>query len=490
MRIFSKSPERQAEPEAIQAFEDSVKSSSIPAQQIGDVNKEKLPGPEFLTQKSGTKEGQVVMIHETDGSVTAHQWSQSNRQWVSVGTVVDAVGSTGKKKDFYGKEYDYVFDVDIEDGKPPLKLPYNLSQNPYEAATKFIEDNELPIGYLDQVANFITTNTQGSTIGQSSQPSPPAPPGADPWGSESRYRPGESTSAPQPVSQPPKSQIIPQTQYLSIKTATLTTIEKKIRELDDQLIKEGSKDIALNPSQMTTLHALIQALDQEPPLQAETDSIITDAIPVILLMLTSWPAAQQLPSLDLLRLLIAASSSGAKYKTPSGDSIIDVLASSGVFQDKERSNNIMLAVRAFVNLFETKDGHDLADSSFDQIHTLVQSASSTTNRNLAAAVATLYINYAVLLCTTASRGGAELPASVDRGLLLMDDLTKMIGGATDSEVMYRSLVAAGTLLTLGEEVLVAAKEVYGLGGALERIERGFREPRIKDVVAEIRVILG
>ncbi len=83
-----------------------------------------------------------------------------------MGTVVDAEGSSGNKVDYQGKEYDYVWDVDMEDGKPPLKLPYNLSQNPYEAATKFIQDNEAPITYLDQVANFIIQNTQGATLGQ------------------------------------------------------------------------------------------------------------------------------------------------------------------------------------------------------------------------------------------------------------------------------------------------------------------------------------
>jgi phospholipase A-2-activating protein len=52
-----------------------VKESSIPQQQLGEVNKENLPGPEFLTQKAGTKEGQVQMIRELNGSVTAHTWS-------------------------------------------------------------------------------------------------------------------------------------------------------------------------------------------------------------------------------------------------------------------------------------------------------------------------------------------------------------------------------------------------------------------------------
>lgn len=46
--------------------------------------------------------------------------------WQKIGDVVDAVGS-GRKQLYEGKEYDYVFDVDIQDGVPPLKLPYNVS---------------------------------------------------------------------------------------------------------------------------------------------------------------------------------------------------------------------------------------------------------------------------------------------------------------------------------------------------------------------------
>jgi phospholipase A-2-activating protein len=77
VRVFSRSSERHADAETIQKFEESIKSSSIPQQQVGDLNKEKLPGPDFLQTKAGTKEGQVQMIKEHDGSVTAHQWSAS-----------------------------------------------------------------------------------------------------------------------------------------------------------------------------------------------------------------------------------------------------------------------------------------------------------------------------------------------------------------------------------------------------------------------------
>jgi len=49
-----------------------------------------------------------------------------NNQWQKIGEVVDAVGS-GRKQLYEGKEYDHVFDVDIQDGVPPLKLPYNAN---------------------------------------------------------------------------------------------------------------------------------------------------------------------------------------------------------------------------------------------------------------------------------------------------------------------------------------------------------------------------
>ncbi|KAL8657976.1 MAG: hypothetical protein Q9226_001386 [Calogaya cf. arnoldii] len=483
VRVFSRVKERQAAPEVIQAFEEAVSGSSIPKQQVGDVEKEKLPGPEFLQQKSGTKEGQVIMIKEDDGSVGAYQWSQGNQSWMSVGTVVDAVGSSGKKTDYFGKDYDYVFDVDIEDGKPPLKLPYNLSQNPYEAATKFIQDNELPMTYLDQVANFITSNTQGATLGQSSQ----APAGADPYGTESRYRPGESTSSA-PTSSLPTSRpkVLPQTSYLSIKAANLRTIRKKIEELNEQLTNEGYRDAVLSTSQLTALEAMIKPLEQSLAGTSSGNDALQSGVDLVMQMVASWPAGQQLPALDLLRLLTATTPAAAAYRSSEGGTLVDVLEGSKVFEDPDRPNNIMLAVRAFSNLFETSEGRTLAEQSFDKIHSLVKSSANNSNRNLTIAVTTLYVNYAVLY--TSSSYSSE-PHAMDRGLTLMDDLSSIIRTTVDSEAVYRGLVTAGTLLGIGEELQMAAKEIYDLDGALKKAEQAVKEPRIKGVVAEIRALL-
>ena len=481
VRIFTRDKGRQAESEIIKAFEDSVKSSSIPQQQVGKVNKEKLPGPEFLQQKSGTKEGQVQMIQETDGSVSAHQWSQGSQLWMNVGTVVDAVGSSGKKTSYGGKDYDYVFDVDIEDGKPPLKLPYNLSQNPYEAATKFIQNNELPMTYLDQVANFITTNTQGATVGQLQEPA-----GADPWGTGARYRPGESSSTPSRSQlQAPRPKVLPQTTYLSIKTANLRTILKKISEFNDKLGQEGSNEAALDKQQLLTLNTASKALEAALSGSPSADPTITSTIPIINHMLLHWPAGFRLPVLDLVRLVAAATpalSSSSILSSPQPSNILDILSAAG-FEDKERENNLMLSIRAFGNLFETEQGRTLVDSKFEQVHDLVKGLLASSNRNTTIAIATLYLNYAVLFTSASHK---DLPSSIDRGLFLVDDLTSLVISAADSEAIYRGLVAVGTLLDLGEEIKIASREVYGLETLLEKTEKKMKEPRIKGVVGEMR----
>ncbi|RKP23864.1 WD-40 repeat-containing protein, partial [Syncephalis pseudoplumigaleata] len=155
VRVFTRSPERMASEDVLEKYNELLAAQSIPSSQVGDVDKNKLPGPEAL-QQPGKKDQQVIMVRVGD-KVEAHQWSAAEGVWSKIGDVVDAVGD--KRKQLYeGKEYDYVFDVDIGEGIPPLKLPYNATDNPYVVAQDFINKHELPQSYLDEVAQFIEKN--------------------------------------------------------------------------------------------------------------------------------------------------------------------------------------------------------------------------------------------------------------------------------------------------------------------------------------------
>ena len=49
---------------------------------------------------------------------------------------MDAV-SNGRRQLYNGEEYDHVFDVDVHEGAPPLKLPYNVTRTSIARSTIF-----------------------------------------------------------------------------------------------------------------------------------------------------------------------------------------------------------------------------------------------------------------------------------------------------------------------------------------------------------------
>jgi phospholipase A-2-activating protein len=354
-----------------------------------------------------------------------------------------------------------------------LKLPYNLSQNPYEAATKFIENNKLPISYLDQVANFITSNTQGATIGQSQEPIS-AP---DPWGSDNRYRPGESAAPSTPAS--PK--MIPQTAYLNILVSRVPAMQKKIGELNQALIADGHKDVSLNPTELSVLASLCKHLESSGA--TKTSQSISGGLDLAVKLTTTWPYKDRLPGLDLLRLLAVAPQT-ATYTHPRGGNIIDVLEQGATETQPPNQNLVMMAVRGFANLFESAEGRTLAINEFEKIQSIVAAAiASSADRNLSVAVSTLYINYAVYFKT------AGQSPSFEHVIALIDILGKILSTQKDSEAVFRALVATGTLLTLDEETKSAAKDVYSIEWSISTALAKALDPRIKNAAREIAALL-
>ncbi|TGJ79245.1 hypothetical protein E0Z10_g9512 [Xylaria hypoxylon] len=473
VRVFSRSGERVASPETLAHFDESIKSSSIPQHEVGAINKEKLPGPEFLKTKSGTKEGQVQMIKEDDGSVTAHQWSVGQQQWLNIGTVVDAVGSSGRKVEYNGKSYDFVFDVAIEEGQPSLKLPFNLSENPYARAQTFINDNELSQNYLDQVAQFIVSNTQGATIGQPDEASS----GPVPYGTD---RPGGEPNAPK---------IIPVRDYLDITVAKYDPMFKKILSVNSALVAAGRKGISLNPSSQNALDILRLALESNKPV---TDEV---TISLVVMMCTQWDYSDRVAPLDLLRC-IATSASTAKFRSPRDDSSPVTIAISAALQgvpdgSQPNENCAMMALRTIANLFKTPEGRKLVVQPAEVSGTLAfigrvvglrgQPAIGPFNRNLLLALTTVAINYAVL---ASKRLGS---ISTDNQTQLISPLALILQKQTDSEVIYRALVAVGTLITV---IGKAAPEAKSLSSSIKSAKERVSEERVQTIANECLSLLN
>ncbi|KAI4866456.1 PFU-domain-containing protein [Hypoxylon rubiginosum] len=471
IRVFSRSPERLAGPDVLANFDESVKSSSIPQQQVGGINKEKLPGPEFLKTKSGTKEGQVQMIKEDNGSVTAHQWSMGQQQWINVGTVVDAVGSSGRKVEYEGQSYDYVFDVAIEEGQPSLKLPFNLSENPYTRAQKFIDDNELSQNFLDQVAQFIITNTQGATIGQNSEDSG----GPDPSGTATDDLGTSRVKA------------LPQREYIYITAAKFEPIFKKILSVSSALVAAGRKEHSLNPPAQVALGAARRRLEAGEPVVDE------GSISLIVMMCTQWDYSDRLAPLDLLRCL-ATSPAAARFKSSEFGSLVQIAVSAALDGippgGQPNENCAMMTARTIANLFRSTEGRKLLAQPSEALRVASfvdrvlgiggQPAIGPFNRNLLVALTTAMVNFAVL--------GSREPGSIsaDVQVRFLTALARILQTQTDGEVVFRALVAAGTLITV---IGKTAPEARSLSSPITSSKDRVSEPRVKEVADECLSLL-
>ena len=509
-RIFTKDEKRLADPALIAQFEEQIQASVIPEQQMGEVNKIDAPGPDFLERKSGTKEGQTQTIKEADGSIWLYSWSSSQR-WTKVGQVVGAAPGSGSKKMYNGKEYDYVFDVDIAEGKPPLKLPYNTTQNPHEAAMKFLQDNELPMSYLDETANFIVKSTQGASLGPSSQPEPQLP-GADPWGTESRYRPGV-VSTYQPPTPAPSSKKLPHKEYLSIVTGKPDASYRQILKLNSQYAASGDSQWALSEAELDNLSATVKQLENYrfgTQATLESTPAFEASVPIVIKVATQWqPPQNRLAGLDLLRFLAAAVKNHPNIEI-NGENLVVLIANSGIFEKDILASNLklpMIAIRFFSNLVYSSDlGRDLLEAEYELLLSKVKLVTpmAVADVALAVAVTTFYLNLAVY-CT--SKHMLNRTQTLDRGLTVVEELQKILSSfpTVDSkltgtplqqatEPVFRAVVGLGTILTglKDEQIIMAAKDIFGVPRTLNQLRsKGLvKEPRFRGLISEIMAALA
>lgn len=190
VRVFTKDSTRFADEGLLSAFNKAVETRKAEASlELGGVKVNELPGPESLLQEG--EENQTRIVRHPDGKILCYQWS--NGEWNCLGDVTGASGGTQQtsgKTLFEGKEYDYVFSVDISDSAPAIKLPYNDGEDPFVVAQAFIHKNMLPQEYLEQVANFIMQNAKnaGAVVPAKSDYQ-------DPFTGGARYVPGSGDSS-------------------------------------------------------------------------------------------------------------------------------------------------------------------------------------------------------------------------------------------------------------------------------------------------------
>lgn len=320
--VFTNDSSRIASEEKLVEFKTNVEHSTISEQSLDTLNRTDIPGYDSL-KSNGRKEGEIIMVKNPAGVIEAHQWSGG--EWIKIGDVVGGTQSNDKKE-YEGQKWDYLFDVDIKDGEPPLKLPYNVNENPYIAAERFLSKNELPNTYTEEVVKFINQNTEGFKLDQ------PDVQVENPYAD--RPIPKESYSTPSV-----ETKIIPEKGYILFKEFKVDPLINGLKKFNLQ----QQDEFQFSESQLTDIEMILFDLTSKNSVQ-----LINNYIPHII---KNWKPETKLLAYDLLRVSIPrVLVADLIHSTDVAQNVLDCFQN--VFKEPTTAT-VMMMLKAMSNVIDT-----------------------------------------------------------------------------------------------------------------------------------------
>jgi phospholipase A-2-activating protein len=175
VRVFTRATERVADVAEQEAFRQLVNQAHT---KTGPSSEEiaKLPKWEQQAQHRGTSEGQV-QVFQKNGIAIAAQWSRASSTWIEVGQVVGSQGNDSSGSGMIdGVHYDHVLPIEVQTGGgvAQLRVGYNIGENTFVAAQRFLDAHQLPQYHLAQIADYIQqrVGTAPPTIGSAGSAGP------------------------------------------------------------------------------------------------------------------------------------------------------------------------------------------------------------------------------------------------------------------------------------------------------------------------------
>ncbi|KAI0566520.1 WD40-repeat containing protein [Gracilaria domingensis] len=515
-RVFTTNETKAADQDVLATFEKSVAERQINTKVIGGVDINKLPSAESALAVPGKKDGENKIVKTANGGAEVYMWSVAEKKWSKVGDVVDEPGGTKSSGEVKGKKYDFVFEVEIGEGGKKEKLGYNKGENPYLAAQRFIDDNELSQEFLDQIAHFIEKQVPPEALQSAgSQASDPftgksryvpgggatsSAVGSDPFTGGSRYVPsstrGTSSQASDPFTGgsryvpgggssmednnvnklPPPRKLIPHKSGVVLykNIDQVEKIQQKLSVFNTEFAKAGT-GLSLNQEEATVFGSSLI-----PKLKSRKDVVVLDdADCAVVEKLLKWPTTHSFPVLDVARIAISLPS-GASYffGNRNGMALSDVL---GHLSSAQANAAVyIMGCRFLCNMFGNRVAGAVAKSESSKILEAAANASKSENKRARETFASLLVNYGIML------HDSEASAS-ERAPIMQRAIDVIEKGEKHEEVVYRLMITIGTLICDDTESAALGVEI---GVAKAAADMAAISPRVQQIALEIATIIA
>ncbi|KAA0031249.1 phospholipase A-2-activating protein [Cucumis melo var. makuwa] len=468
-RVWTADQERIADPQELESFASRLSQYKLKRKRVGGLKLEELPGMDAL-QIPGTSNGQTKVIREGDNGV-AYSWNLNDYKWDKIGEVVDGPDDGGRKPVLDGVEYDYVFDVDIGDGEPIRKLPYNLADDPYTAADKWLLKEDLPLVYRQQVVDFILQNSEKKNFVLD-------PSFRDPYTGSSAYVPGGPSNV-SAESRKPIFKHIPKKGVLVFDVAQFDGILKKIVEFNNALLADPEKkNYALPELQVLRLSAIVKILKDTSHYHSTK---LADADVMLLLnLLRSWPRESLFPVIDMLRMIVLHPDGAILLlKFIDSDGILLELIQK-VTMAPVIAANILTSIRLIANLFKNSGYYNWLQKHRSEILDAFSSCYSSANKAVQLSFSTLILNFSVLLIDEKDLDGQGQVLSAALEIAEEENL--------EADSKFRALVAIGSLMVEGGDDIKRTALDFDVESIAQKAKTS-KDAKIAEVGADIELLI-
>eukprot|EP00163_Fabomonas_tropica_P012417 TRINITY_DN2370_c0_g1_i1.p1 TRINITY_DN2370_c0_g1~~TRINITY_DN2370_c0_g1_i1.p1 ORF type:complete len:743 (+),score=154.80 TRINITY_DN2370_c0_g1_i1:1663-3891(+) len=508
VRVWTRESARVADQATIESFYAQLEAVAAERRAAKEKKLAQYPSKEDGLKEPGKRNGETKVVRNGN-EAEAHMWNAAQRKWEFVGVVVDNPGddadatTIGGKKILNGKEYDFVFDIDVGDGQPHRKLGYNRGENPYLAAQEFIWNEELNQDYLDQIARFISVNAGVDSNTNTAIPAGGDPltggsryvpggagngghggsAGADPFTGGSRYVPrGSSAPAPSVASQPSPSAPVSSAPSLSssapFPVQGMSTFEQRKFAPAMGKIKEfqSAGKLSLSDAQYALLEKLTGTLADTSRYHAT--SVSEDELKLMYQALESWPGECLIPALDIFRQLVLHPSA-ATY-VAAQEQTIARLVELGLSPEAPFAHQL-LVIRTLCNMFWSSAVRPSILQNQGRILDGMADFCAHAKANLRLSVASVLLNLAVLY--------HDHPGShTDFKLQTLSCLIEILGTEQEGENLLRALKAVGTLIVHDASTRQVACDL-DLPDTLADLATSPRGKDVTSVVEQVKALL-
>lgn len=221
VRIWTRDSTREVGPEEAEAYSAGL-VSDVPSGAVGLSAGETalVPTVDQMTAEVGAYDGETRPFRE-GADVSIFRWDSRSFGWTRTWKV-----NFGRQA-YQGKEYDVVFDVEL-DGRY-FKLPFNVGENEYIVADKFLDVNGLDRCYLEDVAARLRSYNRSVMSGNNS-------------GISTAAAPSQEAMTPPPQKQAARitRRNVTQTEY---SLYVITDYGKVLAKLDPAAFTDADKEV-------------------------------------------------------------------------------------------------------------------------------------------------------------------------------------------------------------------------------------------------------